>query len=246
MELAAISDCSKIVWFCHAIEGDHANFFYIPQAFDEWNETQEALNSIAKLRPGTYSNMLLMATRIEPVNLVQRQILLKSSAEKVAVAHSKMLFDSDHRMLSTLLLFRGCRLWSWKFIARTDIVALREELIHARSIPATEAFYSELEKELEHYKLQANKEHVKEIGQLSLWDFWRTHQINLPYFYRGACEVALCMPSSCAVERVFSLLEELFSSSQESSLQDYKEIKVMLRYNIIWRLKYLNGQIRNR
>ena len=46
-----------------------------------------------------------------------------------------------------------------------------------------------------------------------------------------SCHVLLVQPSSVAAERVFSLLNNAFHSQQESSLEDYLELSVMLQYN---------------
>ena len=43
--------------------------------------------------------------------------------------------------------------------------------------------------------------------------------------------VLLVKPSLAAAERVFSLLNNAFHSQQESSLEDYLELSVMLQYN---------------
>ena len=43
--------------------------------------------------------------------------------------------------------------------------------------------------------------------------------------------VALIQPLSGAVERVFSILTDTFSTQQDSSLQDYIEASLMLQYN---------------
>ncbi len=47
-----------------------------------------------------------------------------------------------------------------------------------------------------------------------------------------ACGLVLLMqPSSGAAERVFSILSNFFSSQQESSLEDYIGLSIILQYN---------------
>ena len=41
----------------------------------------------------------------------------------------------------------------------------------------------------------------------------------------------LLQPSSAAAERVFSILSNSLNSQQESSLEDYTELSVILQYN---------------
>ena len=43
--------------------------------------------------------------------------------------------------------------------------------------------------------------------------------------------IVLVQPSSAAAERVFSMLNSSFSEQQESSLEDYQQLAVMLQYN---------------
>jgi len=43
--------------------------------------------------------------------------------------------------------------------------------------------------------------------------------------------ILLVQPSSMAAERVFSLLQNSFSHVQQSSLEDYISVSVMLQYN---------------
>ena len=44
-------------------------------------------------------------------------------------------------------------------------------------------------------------------------------------------KMLLVQPSSAAAERVFSILNSYFGGDQVSSLEDYIESAVMLRYN---------------
>ena len=62
-------------------------------------------------------------------------------------------------------------------------------------------------------------------------EFWRTHETSLPEWAAAAKKVVLVQPSSAACERVFSLLNNSFSTQQDSSLQDYIETSIMMQYN---------------
>ena len=61
--------------------------------------------------------------------------------------------------------------------------------------------------------------------------WWNNHQNELPAWAEACKLVLLVQPSSAAAERVFSLLESSFSSKQNTSLQDYISLSVMLQYN---------------
>lgn len=62
-----------------------------------------------------------------------------------------------------------------------------------------------------------------------LW--WERHAATLPHWAAACRKVLLCQPSSAAVERVFSVLNNTFKHSQYSALEYYVETAVMLQYN---------------
>ena len=72
---------------------------------------------------------------------------------------------------------------------------------------------------------------------MDLWTFWILHKLNLPRLYQLACDVALIIPSSCAVERLFSMFDQRYDSSQERALEDLKATGTMLHYNTLFRAK---------
>ena len=59
----------------------------------------------------------------------------------------------------------------------------------------------------------------------------RIMNIKLSQPAKAACRVALIQPSSAAAERVFSILASSFGKQQESSLEDYVQLSVMMQYN---------------
>jgi len=64
-----------------------------------------------------------------------------------------------------------------------------------------------------------------------LVSYWRLKQARLPTWSRIAFTAGLVLPSSGCVERVFSLLRNLFNDRQESLLEDYIENSVRSSYN---------------
>ena len=65
-----------------------------------------------------------------------------------------------------------------------------------------------------------------------LWIFWLGGKAT-PHGSSAAQRVFLIQPSSAVAdhERVFSILNNTFSSTQMNSLEDYVEATVMLQYN---------------
>ena len=78
--------------------------------------------------------------------------------------------------------------------------------------------------------------------------WWRGHESQLLKWAKACSLVLLVQPSSTAAERVFSLLSNSFSSRQESSLEDYVELSVMLQYfNLMEEMKRIIGTtVRNK
>jgi hypothetical protein len=61
--------------------------------------------------------------------------------------------------------------------------------------------------------------------------YWRNNSRRLPAWSEAAFLVSLLQPSSGCVERAFSLLRNLFTDRQRSTLEDYIEGSVKLAYN---------------
>ena len=93
-----------------------------------------------------------------------------------------------------------------------------------------------LENELRLYKQQSHLKFNMET-QPDLWEFFRQQSLKLPTWWLCAKEITLITPSSCTVERVFSMLAHGFDQTQEKSLEDYVLASIMIKYNQIWKEK---------
>ena len=60
--------------------------------------------------------------------------------------------------------------------------------------------------------------------------WWKRHTTELPKWAEAFRSILLVQSSSAAAERVFSILQG-FTAQQQSSLEDYVELSVMLQYN---------------
>ena len=87
---------------------------------------------------------------------------------------------------------------------------------------------------LNHYVSFVAQWALPEATRPELWAFWRAASIQLPNWWIGAKEVALITPSSCTVERVFSLLSQGMDDNQRRALEDYMCGSVLVRYYRIW------------
>ena len=66
-------------------------------------------------------------------------------------------------------------------------------------------------------------------AEIDLIAWWKRLAIELPK-WANAFKKVLVQPSSAAAERVFSILPR-FTAQQQSSLEDYIELSVMLQFN---------------
>ena len=61
--------------------------------------------------------------------------------------------------------------------------------------------------------------------------FWQDVKEKLPKWYALYCIVAIIAPSSASVERVFSILKNVFTKSNTHAYCDVIRLAVMLQYN---------------
>jgi hypothetical protein len=78
-------------------------------------------------------------------------------------------------------------------------------------------------------RLESGVDAATKSAQLAAW--WAEEAKVLPAWSSLAADVFLIVPSSCAVERVFSILRTTFNDKQTTALEDYVETSVMLQYN---------------
>ncbi len=118
-------------------------------------------------------------------------------------------------------------------MASTEIEALNQEFIFCSAIPLCYDNLTGLERELKLYKERAFSKNSLEITP-TLWEFWCGESLILETWWKCALEVCLITPSSCTIERAFSILTNAFGECQEGALNDMVFASVMIRFNNIW------------
>lgn len=234
LELALIKDVGDpIAYFCNHFEGDG---FLSPYAYDSWNNLIGHLRTVVN-RYGEadfVSFMRYVAREIAEDDLNEEQHLVEMTILKARVVLEKLESDTVTRFRDTLHVLRGCRLLGYAFIKETTFEALQEEVDFIQYLPIAGTSLDGLRAELRTYKNLADNFNAEDPDG---WLFWRRYFIRLPLWYKVAAEVALVMCSSAAVERVFSLLNCLFTDQQRKCLNDYKETSITIRYNENFREK---------
>ena len=69
------------------------------------------------------------------------------------------------------------------------------------------------------------------LWEVRVWTVWWKNEQYLPYWSTAAQKALLIQLSSAAAERAFSLLNASFTAQQNSYLEDYIEIAIMLQFN---------------
>lgn len=236
LELAAVVENAVVfVKTCYLLEGDD---FLAPLVYDQVNGLLQRFAHLTSPLPrAARSPMLWVTIEAEVADPLARNETFDTVLAKLLPAFLKFQTDIDinGRLYSTWIIFRGCRLLNFRFVAHKEVVVLSAECVFLRRLPVVpETALNGLRAELDEYHALA----VDHDQEEDLWSFWRQYQLRLPVWYALACNIALIMTSSASVERLFSLYEGRFSDQQQGALEDYKEASIMLHYNELQRAKY--------
>ena len=171
-------------------------------------------------------NVKSVARALSNGNPSHEQQLLAYADSCVQPAYSYFREKFEHDLKGSSEMFKAARLFSpskFNKIKRTvrDIDSLKVfEFFDASTIEG-------LKSELPTYA--ALTEDVSSAIDPLTW--WKEHKNEL-LLWASTCEcVLLLQPSSAPAERVFSILSNSFNAQQESSLEDYTELSVILQYN---------------
>ena len=174
-----------------------------------------------------YPNATALAKSISNGDCAREQQLLAYAKVCVvpAFTYFKSKFEND--LKPTLLAFKAARFFSPPKI--NEIKPTAADIDSLRAIPYLNSnlMMDGLKAELPLYLAAA--EDVSPQADPVQW--WKSHKADLPKWAEACGIVLLMQPSSAAAERVFSILSNSFSDRQESSLEDYIELSVMLHYN---------------
>jgi predicted nucleic acid-binding Zn ribbon protein len=256
LQLALIVDAGKsLCVLCYHSEGDA---FLAPRTYAAVSKVLKRGHSITardEHNPGGVpSHVPLVEAELEaiyPDDPQQQLAALMDTVRLAEPAFDKFGGDVEGRRLQdAVLCYRLCRLWDYTFVAQHTVASLLVELdTYAPTLPHIQRMLAGLRTELPAYKARAEatvaappEDYAPQEGEYreatearAGWEFWRGQQILLPYWYGGAVEVALIMPSSACVERVFSVYSALFTDTNASTLEDRRECTVMMRYNEVRR-----------
>ena len=144
-----------------------------------------------------------------------------------AYDYFRLKFDND--LKPVLDGFKAARYFSpSKFYELRPTVADVADIDCFRVFPFfdSQPIVNGLKAELPAY-LAAAEDVSTEIDPLA---WWKCHATELPKWAEAFRYIVLVQPSSAAAERVLSILQG-FTAQQQSSLEDYVELSVMLQYS---------------
>ena len=173
-----------------------------------------------------YPNAAAVAKAEANGNASHEQQLLDYSKACVQPAYNCFYLTFNNDLVPVLDAFKAARLFSpFKFYelkpSATDIDCLK-----AFPFLTSQETIDGLKMEIP--MCMAASEDVSTEIDLIAW--WKRHAIELPIWANAFKKVLLVQPSSAAAERVFSILQR-FTPQQQSSLEDYIELSVMLQFN---------------
>lgn len=174
-----------------------------------------------------YPNANAMAKKLSNGDTRHEQQLLAYAESCVTSAYAYFRRKFENDLHPVLEAFKAARFFSPHKVTElqpsaTDINSL--SVIPFLNYPEK---LNDLKSELPTY-LAAAEDISPQVDPVQ---WWKSHESSLPK-WASACRLVLLMqPSSAAAERVFSILTNSFSHKQESSLEDYIELSIMLQYN---------------
>ena len=221
IELAITTDSMEpFVRATYNLEGDGV------LALSAYREISQLHNSV---RIAHYPNVMAVAREESQGNAAHEQMLVNYAAACVKPAYDYFLskFDATTgELCKTLAAFKAARYFSP--VTMNELRPSPNDLDALSVFPFIDTILLEqLKGELAAYMAAA-----EDISQgTDVCEWWKRHDGEIPSWAKVCKLILLIQPSSAAVERAFSVLENSFSKRQEHSLEDYVSLSIMLQYN---------------
>ena len=172
-----------------------------------------------------YPNLVSVACQLSQGNMERKNQLLAYGKVCCAPAYAYFKTKFDNDLQPNMNAFKIAR-----YFSPARVNELKPSVTDIDSLSAfpfvTPDLIASLKSELSDYLAEA-EDTSDEFDPLK---WWQTHEEKLPTWAEVCKLILLLQPSSAAAERVFSILST-FSALQESSLEDYIQVSVMLQYN---------------
>jgi hypothetical protein len=206
----------------------------------------DTMNSIVTFYQGC-PNVVAVARTIAGDDLLRRQQLIEDTCAKGLEAKNKLrstFFDPQGSCHTIMKIYKSFALLQPAIILNLNAEEVERRITfmcgNIKYLVGIPNIGNRLRNELPRY-IELAAQHQGYAGnepdQLSNW--WALVRADLPDWSIVVTCAVLFVPSSAGVERVFSMMTNMFNDNQDGALEDYKEASLMLRYNTIWRNKYI-------
>ena len=174
-----------------------------------------------------YPNVNAIAKELSGGDAVREQQLVAYAKACVEPAYSYFRTKFNENLKPAVDAFKAARFFSPSKCSELKPTAADIDSLRVFPFLDTARVIDGLKSELPLYLAAA--EDVSAQADPVAW--WKSHEPGLPNWAKACRLILLVQPSSAASERVFSILSNSFSHQQESSLEDYIQLSVMLQYN---------------
>lgn len=233
LELAALVDVGeRFVAMTYKLEGDGLLYFKAYQFY-------EILRNHVAVPPLTNTTAFIDLLHArnpanDPVTL--RQYAL--SCIQPGLDYFTAKFNGP--LAPMVKVFKGCRMWNpylFSLLIPEDYKEVNVQLVEQdlHLIPCLDA--TERAALVSEIPVYAAISRVFRSDTDDWQPFWRDHRSQLPNWSKALKKLAVFVPSSAAAERVFSILNGEFKSTQEAAMRDTLEASLLVRYNGMWRKK---------
>jgi hypothetical protein len=215
LELVLVHDAGEaLVLLCYLDEGDS---FLSPRVFMRITVAEAKVRTMldADGIAGFHAPTLVaIATRLYhsrgPRAVAEAILRTIKKAKKVL---AKLVTLKTTVWAKQMKVWQFCRLFDPAYVAVTSTATLHEDIMCHTAIPSLGNCADGLKSELSAYVAAAAG--VPAGSDLCL--FWRVHGGSIPLFDVAARVAAILQPSSAAAERVFALLNWMFTKQQSRS-----------------------------
>ena len=161
-------------------------------------------------------------------NATHEKQLLNYSRVCVQPAYDYFHLKFNNDLKPVFDAFKAARLFSPSKFHELKPSAADIDCLKAFSFLNSQQTIDGLKSEIPTY-MAASEDVSAELNPIA---WWKSHAMELPKWANALRLVLLVQPSPAAAERVFSILHQ-FTNQQQSSLEDYLELSVMLQYNSV-------------
>lgn len=219
IELAAVVDAGEsFVKATYNLEGDGPLVF---RCF-------ETLSTLAaSIHVGHYPNVQAIAQKLAGASAANVQQWVEYAKACIKPGLQYFLDKFSNELSGSVAAFKAARFFLPQKVVELKPDAAAVDLLRAFPFLDKPSLLTGLKSELPAYLAKAAD--IDPETDPLIW--WKAHKVDLPCWSSAAADALLVQPSSAAAEHVFSMLKASLGPQQDTTLNDYIEISLMLQFN---------------